>query len=135
MSRKAFEYPLERTKYGNTKVELDGIIFDSRKEANRYWELKMLEKAGQISNLQTQVKYELISAKYEECDEVYSRGIRKGQKKQGKCIEQACYYLADFVYEMDGKVIVEDAKGMRTKEYIIKRKLMLDRFGIRVREV
>lgn len=106
-------------KYHAKKTELDGITFDSRKEAQRYAELKLLERSGAIHNLQRQVRYELIPA----------------QKKDGKTIERACHYIADFVYEENGKTVVEDVKGFRTKEYVLKRKLMLQVHGIEVREV
>lgn len=101
-------------KYNNKKTEIDGIKFDSKKEANRYCELKLLEKAGVIKDLELQVKFELIP-------------------KNGK--ERAVNYIADFVYTEAGKRVVEDCKGMRTKEYIIKRKLMLDRHNIEILEV
>ena len=106
-------------KYHAKKTELDGITFDAKKEANRYAELKLLERSGAIHNLQRQVRYELIPA----------------QKKDGKTIERACHYIADFVYEDSGKTVVEDVKGYRTKEYVLKRKLMLQVHGIEVREV
>lgn len=122
-------------KYGNRKVTVDGISFDSVREARRYKELKLLLLAGEIIGLQMQVPFELVPAQFEETGEVYSKGPRKGQQKQGKCIEKSVVYVADFVYWQDGKRIVEDTKGMRTTEYIIKRKLMLHKYGIRIREV
>ena len=109
------------TKYNNKKITVDGQKFDSKKEANRYKELRLLEKAGEIQALRTQVKFILIPAQRDEAT--------------GKVIERECSYKADFVYEEDGKTVVEDVKGFRTKEYIIKRKLMLWRYGIRTREV
>lgn len=118
------------TKYRSKKVNVDGICFDSKKEANRFCELKMLEKAGEISNLQRQVKYVLIPAQREP-DTVGARG---GVKK-GKLIERECAYMADFVYEENGETVVEDTKGFRTTEYVIKRKLMLKVHGIRIREI
>ncbi len=117
-------------KYRNTKTIVDGIEFDSRKEAARYKELKLLEEAGEISNLEMQVKFVLIPTQREP-DFV---GVRGGIKK-GKVIEKECSYLADFVYIRDGEVIVEDTKGIRTKDYIIKRKLMLYLLGIRIQEI
>lgn len=117
-------------KYRNTKTIVDGIEFDSRKEAARYKELKLLEAAGEISNLEMQVKFVLIPTQREP-DFV---GVRGGIKK-GKVIEKECSYLADFVYIRDGEVIVEDTKGIRTKDYIIKRKLMLYLLGIRIQEI
>lgn len=119
-----------QNKYRNTKTIFDGIEFDSRKEAARYKELKLLEAAGEISNLEMQVKFVLIPTQREP-DFV---GVRGGIKK-GKVIEKECSYLADFVYIRDGEVIVEDTKGIRTKDYIIKRKLMLYLLGIRIQEI
>lgn len=106
-------------KYKSKKTDVDGITFASKKEAKRYSDLKLLEKAGIISDLQMQVKYELIPA----------------QRIDGKVVERACAYVADFVYKEAGKTIVEDTKGVRTKDYIIKRKLLLYRYGIRIKEV
>lgn len=113
------------SKYNAHKTIVDGIEFDSRKEAKRYKELKALESAGVIHRLSLQVPFELIPAIYEQTREVYTKGINKGQPKQGRCIERAVTYIADFVYqEQSGRWVVEDTKGFRTKEYIIKRKLM-----------
>ena len=122
-------------KYHNKKYEIDGIVFDSRKEGRRYCELKALQAAGIIHDLQLQVKFVLIPAQREECNEVYKSGSRKGKPKLGKIIEHECAYYADFVYFENGEKIVEDAKGMRTEVYKVKRKLMLERYGIRIREV
>ena len=87
--------------------------YASVKEARRAGELKLLLAADEVRNLREQVRYELIP-------------------KQGK--ERPCHYVADFVYEQDGATVVEDCKGMRTRDYIIKRKLMLHVHGIRIRE-
>lgn len=122
-------------KYSAKKVKFDGKVFDSRKEAKRYAELRLLERAGQISNLELQKRFELIPAQYEKTNEVYLRGEKKGQPKRGRCIEQSVVYVADFCYIEKGKQVVEDTKGMKTKDYIIKRKLMLYIHGIRIREV
>ncbi len=119
-------------KYNNRTVTFDGMKFDSLKEYSRYTELKLLERAGKIKELRRQVPYELIPAQ-READVIGKRG---GVKK-GALIERAVTYIADFVYYdcESGKEIVEDTKGMRTKEYIIKRKLMLHIHGIRIREI
>ena len=109
----------KRPKYGNRKISRDGITFDSAKEARRWSELLLLERAGVIQNLRRQVKYELIPS----------------QRIGGKVVERACSYVADFVYEEEGKTVVEDTKGYKTPEYIIKRKLMLCIHNIRIREV
>jgi hypothetical protein len=107
-----------RSKYGAKKVTVHGITFDSRKEAKRYEELVLLERAGKVSNLETQVKFELIPS----------------QRIDGKVVERAVTYKADFVYLENGKKVVEDTKGFKTPEYIIKRKLMLYVHGIQVKE-
>lgn len=118
-------------KYRNRKMRIDGETFDSRKEGRRWRELRLLEAAGEISGLQRQVKYVLIPAQREQ-----GTTGKKGGYKPGKLIERECAYVADFVYQTpDGKTVVEDTKGMRTKEYIIKRKLMLFVHGIRIKEV
>lgn len=123
------------------KVKLDGIEFDSKREAKRYQELRMLERAGLISNLRTQVRYELIPAQYEESDEVYRKGKHRGEKKPGKLIERSLDYVADFVYIENGNEIVEDVKGYKSGKYnpyaifVIKRKLMYYVYKIKIREV
>ena len=122
-------------KYHSKKTVIDGITFDSRKEAERYSELKLLERCGAISNLELQKVYELIPAQYE----MYERYGKNGQRlKDGKkCIEKSCVYKADFVYidNETGQQVVEDVKGFRTKEYKIKKKLMLYIHGIKIKEV
>lgn len=121
------------TKYRAKKTIIDGITFDSKKEANRYCELKMLERCGAISNLELQKTYELIPAQYES----YSRYGKNGKPlKDGKrCLERNCVYKADFVYIENGQTVVEDVKGFKTEEYKIKRKLMLYVYGIRIKEI
>ena len=107
-------------KYGNRKTVVDGITFDSRKEATRFAELKLLQRAGEIFDLQRQVPFTLIPK----------------QTRDGKVIERPCVYKADFVYkDKDGTEVVEDVKGVCTKEYRIKKKLMLWQFGIVVKEI
>lgn len=108
------------SKYNAQKTTVDGITYDSRKEAIRAQELRLMLRAGIISNLREQVPYELIPAQ---------------KNEYGKVIERAVIYKADFVYGEKGKTVVEDTKGVRTKEYVIKRKLMLYEYGIRIREV
>lgn len=123
------------SKYGNRKVMVDGIVFDSVREARRYKELKALEATGALRDLQRQVKYTLIPEQRDFCNEIYTRGKNKGCFKPGKLLEKECSYIADFVYTRDGKTVVEDAKGVRTDVYRIKRKLMLWVHGIVVHEV
>lgn len=119
-------------KYKNDKVRYKDLQFDSQRECSRYIQLEMMQRAGEITDLQMQVKYELIPAQYEP-DIIGPRG----GKKKGKLIEKSCCYFADFVYKDNrtGETVVEDTKGMRTTEYIIKRKLMLWIHGVRIREI
>lgn len=118
------------SKYGAKKVEYNGMVFDSKRECRRYKELEILQQIGAISELRTQVKFVLIPAQ-READTVGKRGgIIKGN-----LIEREVSYIADFVYIENGKTVVEDAKGMRTHEYILKRKMMLYFYGIRIKEV
>lgn len=119
-----------RNKYRNKKSG----GFASIKEHRRYNELAMLQKVGIIYDLMTQVEYELIPAQYE----FYERYGKNGKRlKDGaRLLERACVYVADFVYkDGTGKTIVEDTKGVKTKDYIIKRKLMLYIHGIKIKEV
>ena len=106
------------SKYHSKKITINGQTFDSQLEARRFRELLLLERAGAITGLQRQVKFELIPS----------------QRIGGKVVERACGYVADFVYMENGQKVVEDAKGYKTPEYIIKRKLMLWVHGIQIRE-
>ena len=118
-------------KYKSHKTNANGVIFDSKKEYNRYIELTLLSRSGAIKGLKRQVKFELIPAQYEP-DNISPRG----KVKKGKLIERAVSYIADFVYtDENGKTVVEDTKGFRTKDYIIKRKLLLYIHGIRIKEI
>ncbi len=123
-------------KFNATKVEVNGIEFASRKEAKRYKQLLEQEQAGEISGLRTQVSYELIPAQREP-DTIGP----KGGLKKGKVIERAVSYVADFVYQRGDELVVEDVKGYRGgdnaayKVFVLKRKLMLYKYGIRVKEV
>ena len=117
------------SKYYSKKVTRNGITYDSVKEYKRHCELLLLERAGVIQDLQRQVEFELIPAQREP-DRV---GVRGGKIK-GKTIEQAVRYIADYVYTENGQKVVEDVKGVKTKDYIIKRKLMLWVHGIRIKE-
>lgn len=124
-------------KYGNKKVVIDGEVFDSKREAKRYQELKLLEQCGAIHNLRRQVVYELIPTQREESTRVYQKGRKKGQPIEGKVIEKAVTYIADFVYvdNATGKLVIEDSKGFHTKDYILKRKMLLYFYGIKIQEV
>ncbi len=123
------------SKYNNEKVVMYGIAFDSRREAKRYRELCLLERAGKITELELQKKFVLIPTQREQTGKVFKQGPRKGEPKPGKVIEKECAYIADFAYKANGQMVVEDTKGYKTKDYLIKRKLMLYVHGIRIREV
>lgn len=101
------------------RTTVDGITFDSEKEAKRYIELKRMEEDGVISDLKLQPEYNLLPKQVDE---------------NGRCLERPLSYRADFSYVRDGKTIVEDVKGFRFPEYIIKRKLMLYFHGIQILE-
>lgn len=126
-----------RNKYNARKVG----GFDSGKEAKRYQELRLMERAGEIDNLRTQVKFVLIPAQREESTEIFTRGKNKGKRKPGRLIEKEVAYYADFTYHdiNTDREIVEDAKGYKKGEayklFVVKRKLMLWRYGIGIREV
>ena len=126
----------EISKYHSRKTVIDGITFMSKKEAKRFQELLLLEKAGAIQNLQRQVKFVLIPAQRE--PDIVGK---MGGRKPGKIIERECSYIADFVYQEDGKTVVEDTKGYRNPStagyayFVLKRKLMLHVHGIRIKEV
>ena len=108
-------------KYRNKKTEINGIRFDSKHEALRYVELNYLLRTGQISDLELQKPFELIPAQ---------------KDANGKTVERAVNYVADFVYfDHDGNLVVEDAKGMKTDAYKLKKKMMLYFKGIRIQEV
>jgi hypothetical protein len=131
-----------RNKLGNKKVVTPDGTFDSKREYERYCELCLLQKSGQIRDLKRQVEFPLIPAAREQIG-VYQKGPRKGKPKYGKVIEHGVSYFADFVYVdvRTGEKIVEDAKGYRNPHsstyqvFVIKRKLMLWLHGISVKEV
>lgn len=121
----------KENKYHAEKCEYNGEVFDSKREREFYGQLKLLERCGQVSNIRRQVEYELIPAQREP-DSIGKRG----GVKRGKTIEAAIKYRADFVYtDRDGVEIVVDTKGFRTKDYILKRKMMLYFHNIRIKEV
>lgn len=123
------------SKYYAKKITVDGITFDSKHEAQRWAELKRMQERKLITELRRQVKYVLIPVQRGPSPGVYKKGQHKGEPKPGKLLENECAYIADFVYFNGSEMVVEDTKGMRTKDYVIKRKLMLYVHGIRVREV
>jgi hypothetical protein len=101
-----------RHKYGARRTVVDGVTFPSRREARRYGELKVLERAGRITGLELQPRFRLVV-----------NGRHVGD------------YLADFRYVEGGRSVVEDAKGVRTPVYRLKKKLVLALYGIQIREV
>ena len=105
------------SKYHAKKTTVDGITFDSRREADRYLVLKGMEEDGTIEDLRRQVRYELVPAF--DVDGVHYRPV---------------YYVADFVYREDGREVVEDVKGMRTDVYRLKSKLFARRYGKVIKE-
>ena len=120
------------SKYNAKRIELSGEVFQSKREARRWLELKNMESHGLISGLQRQKKFVLIPAQYEPD----TKGPRGGKIK-GKLLEREVAYVADFVYfdEEEKDFVIEDTKGVRTKDYVIKRKLMLWLNGYQIREV
>ena len=108
------------TKYHNQKTLFDGIWFDSKHEAERWYELKLLQRAGEISDLQRQVRFHLLPA----------------QKASNGKVWQGIDYIADFVYKNSkGITVVEDAKGVKTEGYIHKKKLLKFMHGYEIQEV
>lgn len=104
-------------KYHNTKITTADGTFDSMRELHRWSELKLMERAGLISGLVRQYRFEVIPK----------------QRVNGRTVKP-CYYIADFCYLQDGQMVVEDCKGMKTDVYKIKKKLMLWRYGIDIKE-
>ena len=115
-----------KNKFNTRKIKKNGVVFDSRAEMRRWCELQKKEKAGEITNLRRQVKFVLIPSQ---------------QKRFGDELvyERECSYVADFVYEEGGRTVVEDVKGntkgIAYQYFVIKRKLMLERYGIAVKEI
>ena len=104
----------KKSKYGAVKTEVDGIMFDSKREASRYQELRLLEQAGEIANLRLQVPYILFP-----------------KNEHGRALK----YIADFTYnDRNGQLIVEDAKGVKTPVYRLKRRMMAELKGIEIKE-
>ena len=127
---------LARNKYGAKKIKdpASGYVFDSKAEFIRWCELRIMERAGLISDLKRQVTFELIPTQRAESTEVYKAGPQKGLPKPGAVLEKPCSYVADFTYYQNGEYIVEDVKGVRTEVFKLKKKLMLYVHGIQVKE-
>jgi hypothetical protein len=106
-----------RSKYHAKKTTVDGITFDSKREADRYLVLKGMEEDGAIEDLRRQVRYEIVPAF--DVDGKHYRSV---------------FYVADFVYREDGHEVIEDVKGMKTDVYRLKSKLVAYRYGMNIRE-
>ena len=114
MTETRASYKVSASKYGNKKVEFAGILFDSKAELRRFHELKLLERAGEITNLELQPRFDLVV-----------EGVKCG------------FYKGDFRYvdTRTGKEVVEDVKGVKTPVYRLKRKLVRAIYGVDVVEV
>lgn len=121
-------------KYGNKKVEYDGLKFDSKKEKDRYIFLKAQEKLGNIQDLQLQVKYELIPAIKEE----YVEHLKTKDRVKTRTVQLAITYTCDFQYYKNGELVIEDVKSspkMLAKEYVLKKKILFALKGLKITEV
>lgn len=124
----------KRPKYGNSKVEYQGKLFDSKREMQRYVVLKEAEEKGLISDLRTQVTFELIPAITEE----YVEHLKTKDKIKTRVLQRAVTYKADFVYVKDGEEIVEDvkiSKALIPKEFSLKEKIFFWKYGKRIQLV
>lgn len=124
----------KRPKYGNTKVEYQGIKFDSRRERDRYIVLKDAENKGIISDLQVQVKYELIPA----VKQTYIKHLKTKEKEVTVTLQRPITYTCDFKYVKDKEEVVEDVKiseFLLPKEFVLKEKMMFALKGIRIKKV
>ena len=124
-------FGIPKNKYHAKKVTICGIEFDSKKEGMRWLLLKDMERTGEISGLQRQVSFELLPAIWR--DEVVH--LKTKDKIERRLVQRAVHYVADFVYTKDGKQVVEDTKGLRLPDYILKKKMMLALKGIDIVEI
>lgn len=132
-----FKRTIKRKKgerYNHTKVEVNGLKFDSKKEYQRYLVLKEAEDKGVITDLRTQVKFELIPAVVEE----YVEHLKTKDKIKTRTLQRAITYTADACYYKDGEYVVEDCKispKVKPEKYVLKAKMMFALKGIRIKEV
>lgn len=115
--KRTYNYPYKTNKYHNQKIEIDGIKFDSKKEANRYYDLKLLLRAGEIRDLSRQVPFVIVPKSQ------YGRELT---------------YIADFAYkDKNGNLVVEDVKSpaTRTRLYMLKKRLVAEKYNIRIKEI
>lgn len=109
------------SKYNSRKTIVDGITFDSKKEARRYIELKKMEQEGLIKGLQLQVPFELVPSFYIMID---------GKKKKRRNMK----YIADFVYYENDEKVIEDVKGRKTDVYKLKKKLFEYKYNVTIKD-
>ena len=128
----------KRTKYGNKKVEYNGKKFDSKKERDRFIFLEAAQRDGLITDLERQVRFELIPAITEE----YEVQLKTKTVTRTRTVQRAITYTCDFMYYVPSKnlVVVEDVKSSPRqtaidKSYVLKKKMMLALKGIKVKEV
>jgi hypothetical protein len=129
-----FKRVANRSKYGNSKVEYQGIKFDSKREMQRYIILKDAENKGVISDLRMQVKFELIPA----VKETYIQHLKTKDKECTRTLQLPITYTCDFAYIKDNELVIEDvkiSKSMLPKEYVLKKKMMFALKGIKIREI
>lgn len=129
-----FKRVANRSKYGNSKVEYQGIKFDSKREMQRYIILKDAENKGLISDLRMQVKFELIPA----VKETYIQHLKTKDKECTRTLQLPITYTCDFAYIKDNETVIEDvkiSKSMLPKEYVLKKKMMFALKGIQIREI
>lgn len=130
----SLNFKKSKVKYNNTKVEYDGIKFDSKREKDRYILLKQAEKDGKIENLVVHPKFELVPA----VKEKVVKHLKTKDKEIEKTVQLAITYTADFMYDKNGEIIIEDvkiSKHLLPKEYVLKKKMMLAIMHLRVKEV
>ena len=123
-------------KYNNTKIEFEGIKFDSKREMKRYLVLKEAQDKGIISDLELQPKYELIPAIREE----YIKHLKTKDKVETRTVQLAITYTADFRYKKDGVTVVEDVKASPNmaaldKAFLLKEKMFRYFFGFPIKRV
>lgn len=132
--RKFFPNRQKGRKYNNKKVEYNDILFDSKKEKDRFVFLKEAEEQGLISNLQRQVKFELLPA----IKEKYIKHLKTKEKECERTVQLAISYTCDFQYEKDGVMVVEDIKpspALIPKEFVLKEKLFRYKYGFSIKRV
>lgn len=121
-------------KYGNRKIEIGGETFDSKREYDRWLVLRDAERRGVISGLRRQVKYELIPSIYKDVEVQLKTKVKTVRRLDMRGVDYTC----DFVYMKDGEQVVEDVKispKMLPKEFVLKEKMLYQRYGIRIKKV